>query len=272
MMQQCPKHSSLSKEEWQEWQTWTPSDAKTRVKAAITQREHSLRLTDHQKRPETDWYADGQYDLRPLHGQSVAYNPVLNPGLALLIRARMGAIATVEVLLRMEKLPMGWNGCCPCCWAAITEDIPHILLECSRYEPIQRKFLQVMLVQLAEVDPGDLYDRRERTFMLLGGRVNDSCLPAWLPPSTKKDDQSVNELSVGSADLSESSADRSSLKDDEAQLTFENLLTPETGCLQAAAFLLLVVRDRNSYLRTVPEWPVSQDGQAFSAPGQRPNG
>jgi hypothetical protein len=129
-----------------------------------------------------------------------------------------------------------------------------------------------MLSQLAEVDPDASFDRRQQSFMLLGGNVNDLSLPAWLPPSTKKDDPSVDELSVGSADLSESSSDRSSLQDDEAQPTLENLLTPETGCLQVAAFLLLVVRARNSYLRTVPDWPVSQDGQAFSAPGQRPNG
>jgi hypothetical protein len=243
-LQQCPKHSPLTKEEWLEWQTWTPSTAKARVEAAITRREYNLRLTGHRKRPETDWYSAGEYSFRPLHRPSVAYNPVSNPGLALLIRARMGAIATVEVLLRMEKLPMGWNGRCPCCRAPITEDIPHILLECVRYTHERRKFLSAMLSQLAEVDPDASFDRRQQSFMLLGGNVNDLSLPAWLPPSTKKDDPSVDELSVGSADLSESSSDRSSLQDDEAQPTLENLLTPETGCLQVAAFLLLVVRAR----------------------------
>ena len=254
------------------WQTWVPSLAKQRVEEAITQREHTLRLTGHRKRKETDWYSDGEYGLKPLHRPSVAYNPVSNPGIALLIRARMGTIATVEVLLSMEKLPMGWDGRCPCCSSTITEDIPHILLECSRFEPQRRNFLSVMLCQLAEVDPDDLFDRHQKSFMLLGGSVDDLCLPAWLPPSTTKDDLSVDELSVGSADLSASSSDRSSILDTEEQPTLGNLLTPETGCLQAASFLLLVVRARNSFLRTVPDWPVSQDGQAFSAPGQRPNG
>ena len=271
-MQQCPKHSNLSRAEWLQWQTWTPSLAKAHVESAITQREYTLRLTGHRKRIETDWYSDGEYGLTPLHRPSVAYSPVSNPGIALLIRARMGAIATVEVLLSMEKLPMGWNGRCPCCGAAVTEDIPHILLECSRYEPQRDKFLSAMLSQLAEVDPDDTFDRRQKSFMLLGGSVEDSCLPAWLPPSTKKDDLSVDELSIGSADLSASSSDRSSILDVAERPTLETLLTPETGCLQVASFLLLVVRARNSYLRTVPDWPVGQDGQAFSAPGQRPNG
>jgi hypothetical protein len=208
----------------------------------------------------------------PSIGHAVAYTPVLNPGFALLIRVRMGAIATVEVLLRMEKLPMVWNGRCPCCRAMVTEDIPHILLECSRYEHQREKFLSAMLCQLAEADPDDLFNRRQKSFMLLGGSVNGSCLPHWTPPLTTKDDLSVEELLVGSADLSDSSSDRSSLLDVEEHPTVETLLTPETGCLKVASFLLLVVRARNSYLRTVPDWPVSQEGQAFSAPGQRPNG
>jgi hypothetical protein len=33
-------------------------------------------------------------------------------------RMKVGAIATVKVLLRIEKLPMGWKNCCPCCRAA----------------------------------------------------------------------------------------------------------------------------------------------------------
>jgi hypothetical protein len=271
-MQQCPKHSDLPKAEWQTWKTWIPSLAKARVETAITQREYTLRLTGHRKRPATDWYSDGEYGQSPLYRPSTAYSPVLNPGIALLIRARMGAIATVEVLLRMEKLPMGWSGRCPCCRAATTEDIPHILLECSRYATHRDQFLAAMLCQLVEEDPDDQLDRRQKSFMLLGGSVGDSCLPEWLPPSTTKDNLSEDKLSVGSADLSESSSDRSSLRDDEEQPTLGNLLPPRSGCLQAASFLLLVVRARNSYLRTVPDWPVSQDGQAFSAPGQRPDG
>jgi hypothetical protein len=271
-MMQCPKHSGLSKAEWQEWKTWTPSLAKTRVEMAITKREHSLRLTGHRKRAATNWYSDGEYSLTPLHRPNVAYNPVLNPGLALLIRARMGAIATAAVLLHMEKLPMEWHGRCPCCMVTVTEDIPHILLECARYAQPREKFLTAMLAQLAEVDPDGTFDRRQKTFMLLGGRVNGLCLPDWLPPSTQTDDPSIEEASVGSADLSASSSERSSLRDDEVQPTLGNLPLLESGCLRVASFLILLVRARNSYLGTVPDWPVSQDGQAFSAPGQRPNG
>jgi len=230
MMQQCPKHSDLSKVSKEEWQTWTPSNAKACVEAAITQREHSLRLMDHRKRPETNWYSDGGYSLTPLYRQSVAYNPVLNPGIALLIRARMGTIATVEVLLSMEKLPMEWNGRCPCYRVAIMEDIPHILLECSRYEQHREKILLAMLRQLAEVNPDKVLDCHQKSFILLGGSMDNLSLPAWLPPTTKKDDPLVDKLSVGSANLSKSSSDRSSLLEDEEQPTLGNLLPPETGC------------------------------------------
>jgi hypothetical protein len=272
-LQQCPRHSAYAKELWAQWKSWPPSTAKKLVEASITQREHTLRLTGHRSRPEMTWYSDGDYRKTSLIRPQVAYSHVLNPGIALLIRFRMGAIATVEVLLRMEKLPIAWEGRCPCCGAAITEDIPHILLECLRFEPQREKYLSAMLQQLAVVDPGDQFDRRQQSFMLLGGSINDSCLPAWLPPSTKKDDSSVEESSVGSADLSESSSDRSSLLDVEAQPTMDNLSIPETGCLQAASFLTLVVRARNSLLRHVQDWPVSHDSShAFSAPGQRPNG
>jgi hypothetical protein len=246
--------------------------AKSRVETAIAQREYSIRQTGYRSRPETTWYSDGEYQKTPLTRPNVAYSPVLNLGIALLIRARMGAITTVEVLLHMEKLPMGWVGRCPCCRAAIMEDIQHILLECSRFDPQRGKFLSAMRRQLATVDPGGVFDRRQKSFMLLGGSVNGSCLPNWLPPSTTKDDPSVEESSVGSADLSETSSDRSSILDVEVQPTLGNLSLPETGCLQAASFLTLVARARNSLLRHVEDWPVSQDSLAFSAPGQRPNG
>jgi hypothetical protein len=129
-----------------------------------------------------------------------------------------------------------------------------------------------MLRQLAEVDPDEALDRRQKSFMLLGGSVSDLCLPAWMPPTTKKDDPSIEELSVGSADLSETSSNRSSLLDVEAHPTLGNLSLPETYCFQAASFLTLVVRARNSILRHVEDWPVSHESHAFSAPGQRPNG
>jgi hypothetical protein len=119
----------------------------------------------------------------------------------------MGAIATVKVLLWMEKLPLGWNGHCPCCSAATMEDIPHILLECPLYGPHREIFLAAMLRQLAKVDPDDSMDCCQKPFMLLGQSVADSCLPAWLPPVTKKDDVSVEELLAGSANLSELSSD-----------------------------------------------------------------
>jgi hypothetical protein len=105
-LMQCPKHSTYVKELWAQWKTWEPSTAKRLVEAAITQREYSIRQTGYRSRPETRWYSDGDYQKTPLVRPNVAYSPGLNPGIALLIRVRMGAIATVEVLLRMEKLPM----------------------------------------------------------------------------------------------------------------------------------------------------------------------
>jgi hypothetical protein len=272
-LRQCPQHSEYVREFWNQWMNWEPSTAKRLVEAAIAKREYSIRLTGYRSRPETTWYSDGDYRKTPLTRPNVAYCPVLNPGIALLIRARMGAIATVEVLLRMEKLsPMAWEGRCPCCRATITEDIPHILLECPRYDPQRRKYLSALLRQITEIDPDDQLDRRQKSFMLLGGSVDDLCLPKWLPPTTKKDDPSVEDSSVGSADLSETSSTRSSLLDVEAHPTLGTLSSPETGCLQVASFITLVARARNSLLRRVADWPVSQDAHAFSAPDQRPNG
>jgi hypothetical protein len=69
-----------------------------------------------------------------------------------------------------------------------------------------------MLCQLATVDPDASLDRRQKSFMILGGKVNDLCLPAWLPPPTQEDDSSAEDASVGSAALS-SSSDNSSLLD-----------------------------------------------------------
>jgi hypothetical protein len=128
-----------------------------------------------------------------------------------------------------------------------------------------------MLCQLATVDPDASLNRRQKSFMILGGKVNDLCLPAWLPPPTQEDDSSAEDASVGSAALS-SSSDNSSFLDVEEQPTLGNLSVPETGCLRAAAFLILVVRVRNSILGSLPDWPVSQDDRPFSAPGQRPAG
>jgi hypothetical protein len=129
-----------------------------------------------------------------------------------------------------------------------------------------------MLQQLATLYPVQLLDRRQQSFMLLGGSVNDLCLPAWVSPATTKDDLSIEELSIGSANLSETSSTPSSLLDVEKHPALGNLSPPKTSCLQAAVFLTLVARDRNLILRSVDDWPVSHESHAFSAPDQRPNG
>jgi hypothetical protein len=101
----CPPHSPLSQRQWDGWQGWTQHEAKGNVEEAITTREESIRLHGYRKRPETNWYMTGDYTESPLCRPQWAYSPRLNPGIALIIRLRMGALATTALLIEWEKLP-----------------------------------------------------------------------------------------------------------------------------------------------------------------------
>jgi hypothetical protein len=272
----CPPHSPLSQRQWDGWQGWTQHEAKGNVEEAITTREESIRLHGYRKRPETDWYTTGDYTESPLCRPQWAYSPRLNPGIALIIRLRMGALATTARLIEWEKLPAAtWTRRCPCCRATThTEDIPHILLECAFWERHRTKFLASMLRQIEVVDPEASFDRCQRSVLLLGGSVSDKCLPRWLPPRLRKsDDDESDEASLDSDPaLSDTSSDRSSILDVEEQPTLENLTPSESGCLQMASFLTLVVQARSLYIGCRADWPVRQSDAPFRAPGQRPDG
>jgi hypothetical protein len=276
-MRQCPQHSPLDKEDWREWRQWSPAIAKTHVEEAICCREYEIRRVGYRARPETAWYVNGQYDESPLHRPHSAYVPKLNPGIALIVRFRLGAFATTDQLLSWSKLPPEWNNRCPCCRARTTKDIPHILLECRRWEPHRDKYLQSLLedVYELELDPDQILCRTQQATLLLGGSVADLRLPHWMPPCTSHDRDASETSSVArssAADLSKTSSEASSLLDIAEHPSLGSLLLPETGCLRVASFLLLVVRARSLHLGTIPDWPVSHVDRSFSAPGQRPAG
>jgi exonuclease III len=276
-MRWCPQHSHMPKEEWRDWQEWSPKEAKTHVEDAICHREFEIRRVGYRKRPETDWYVQGQYDQSPLHRPHTAYVPRLNPGIALIVRFRLGAFPTAEQLLSWGKLPPEWSDRCPCCRARTTEDIPHILLECRRWEPHRDKYLQTLLNDSAELDmdPELTLCRNKRASLLLGGSIGDLRLPHWMPTCTRRDDAASDASSASTSsttDLSETSSEASSYLDIAEHPTLGTLSTPATGCLQVASFLLLVVRARSLHLGTIPDWPVSHVDRSFSAPGQRPAG
>jgi hypothetical protein len=241
----------------------------------MCRREYDIRRVGYRARPETAWYVDGHYDESPLHRPHSAYVPKLNPGIALIVRFRLGAFATAEQLLSWGKLTPEWSNRCPCCRERTTEDIPHILLECRRWEPHRDKFLLPLLTGVWEIQDQLTLSRNQRASLLLGGSVGDSRLPAWMPPCpgrVRDGPEDPSENSRASAALSETSSESSSLLDIAEHPSLDTLLLPETGCLQVASFLLLVVRARSLHLGTIAGWPVNQADRSFSAPGQRPAG
>jgi hypothetical protein len=193
------------------------------------------------------------------------------------VRFRLGAFPTAEQLLSWGKLPPKWSDRCPCCRAWTTKDIPHIRLECRRWEPHRDKYLQTLLNDSAELDmdPELTLCRNKRASLLLGGSIGDLRLPHWMPTCTRRDDAASDASSASTSsttDLSETSSEASSYLDIAEHPTLGTLSTPATGCLQVASFLLLVVRARSLHLGTIPDWPVSHVDRSFSAPGQRPAG
>jgi hypothetical protein len=74
------------------------------------------------------WLVVGGYQEIAVHGVA----GVGKKGIKLAIPWREFAscwLAKGSPLPNMQKLPMGWIGCCPCCRVVIMEDIPHILLQ-----------------------------------------------------------------------------------------------------------------------------------------------
>lgn len=127
---QCPNHSPLPKQDWFDWEQWEPHEAKANVKLAISNRKFNIRLTGYCWRPEIKWHTVGDYSANPLQRPQITYNPLLNPGLALIVHVQIGALATALHLLEWGKLPEAWENQYLCCRATWTKDIPHILLEC----------------------------------------------------------------------------------------------------------------------------------------------
>ena len=149
---------------------------------------HRGRPVDHSVLPPTltppPLVTTGDHTGSPLCRPQWVYSPILNPGIALIIRMRMGAFATTAKLIAWARLPAAeWSNHCPCCRATThTEDIPHILLECAYWEAYRTNFLAAMLLQITVVDPEASLDRCQKSVLLLGGSVNDVCLPRWSPP------------------------------------------------------------------------------------------
>jgi hypothetical protein len=93
--------------------------------------------------------------------------------------------------------------------------LPPLLLSRLPPTPCSNHLLLLFMLTLSELDNSTvqstdhshlvlalraLFDRRQKSFMLLGERVDGSCLPAWLPHSTTEDDSSFEGSPVGSAD------------------------------------------------------------------------
>jgi hypothetical protein len=237
-------------------------------------REFGIREQDgYRARPETLEYIRVKYELKPLVRARVPYDPALVTGLTWISRFRTKTVATTAQMLAWGKLDGEWTARCPCCAMGRLEDASHIFLECSRWHTHRQKYLSPMLRKIALLNAEGAYTRNDRLALLLGGSVHGRPLPEWLPPrpdpyESDEDSEVDSSSELSSSDSSSRSSDHSATGGNR----LEDTPVQESGSLQVAAFLTLVMRLRQRHLGEQPHWPQHSEQPPIRTPGQRPAG
>ena len=122
-----------------------PKEMKRVVSEAITGREERNRLKYHHGHSaETARYlAMGFEDKRSLTKGKVFVQPRDNPGLAALLRCRIGAVQMAPALVEAKVIRPMYKLVCPCCKrGGEKEDLYHMIFRCRAFRRQRRKFIR----------------------------------------------------------------------------------------------------------------------------------
>ena len=114
-----------------------------------------------------------------------------------------------------------------------------------------------MLRQISSLHRPERFTRTDRLALLLGGNTHGQSLPHWLPPRTDLYESDEDSIDDDKSELSSSSDDSARSSDHSAAggNGIGDTNVPEIGSLQMAAFLTLVMRQRQRHLGEHPHWP-----------------
>ena len=157
---------------------------KGNIDLTICNHKNNLCLAGFRLRYEMAWYTIGDYTKAPLQRPQWVYTPTLNPGISLLLHTQLGVIRTASHLLEWETLSGWWCSCCQWCQAAVLEDIPHLLLECTRCCLFHEKYFLAMLLQLAGLTLVIICssaDHKSQFYSWAGVSLTCACLFVCLP-------------------------------------------------------------------------------------------
>jgi hypothetical protein len=114
------------------------------VSQAITRREEKNRLKyyhDHKEKTRL-YLAMGFDEKRSLTKGRVYCQPRDNPGVAAVLRCRIGAIQMAPELVAAGVIRPRYKLVCPCCKRHEKEDLYHMIFECRAFRRQRRKFIK----------------------------------------------------------------------------------------------------------------------------------
>lgn len=187
-------------------------------------------------------YMEGQFVDTSLSRIGFSWVSIAGSSMVHLLRARVGAFVTDVRATHFADSDV--DGVCRFCESGEKESLPHVLVQCPRWDPLRRGLLYSLLREGVELlhahDPAIRASSVHLATLLLGGAVSGVRLTSWdrLPPGAALVDDA---MSVASDDLSVVSSATAESQNGPQQFLFQ-----KQGCYAVARFL-----ERVSVLRRV---------------------
>ena len=259
--------------ELQSWDELSPSATRAFVEACIVNRETDIRRRKGGYAGEiTNAYINGNYKESSLTRSRVGGLAVDHQGYALIVRCRIGAIATASQMAEWGYLSARHTDRCPFCRKRCGgETIYHMLLKCKAWRQQRRDLLKETLrgirAALAEMGGNDHdddgIDEQSTLSWLLGGKYEGAGVENWMPanPADFRMEESDSD--------SESDGEEAPVQGDAG----EELTVQRSR--NVARFLVTIMRLRSQKIRQMTEHQRDIDVRDLVlayTPGQRPDG
>jgi len=284
--------------EWESFIKMNPKQAGRAVQYCIALREKHIRLNNRRHAEKTKWYHTNQFWRTPLTSVRVSSHVKDVQGMALLLRARIGADRLVPDLVRQTILGENYLVQCPFCDGQVKETLYHLVFECSAWSTCRTLELGETfkdVVSILETPPriADLQRRKEgRLSWVLGGTYGQRSLPNWSPHAPDEalvsSAEQAPEPEVTSELRSVEGSESSYLTEEESDSTEtegdQGGASGGTQCryvagavnpphsIRVGRFLRVVANKRWRRLRDLIDSSESLEVMPATATGQRPHG
>lgn len=273
----------------------SPEDASAVVQACITEREHANRRKEYHRWSEpTNWYFEvGQFEKQSLTKAGAGCPPRDVQGLALLVRARIGALRLAPALVAAHILDAPYATVCPFCNLPEPETMYHLIFVCPSWNRLRRLHLGGILRTIRQLSTHPAAANLNCPLgdaslsWVLGGTQGGLRVRRWGPvrPSrttvlraeARRDQPQLEATHFSSSSSSEPGSDSDSSSSVGAQVPrgrarfVAGVVVPP--CISVGRYLRIVMRKRARTISARTGTAVGHlDITPASATGQRPDG